>query len=129
MNPTVTSFISCINAHDVDGICARMTDDHVFIDSLGNRMSGKETMRQGWNGYFAWFPDYSLEIEDSLERGSTIMLFGKASGTYSVRGALSNENHWEIPAAWKAVVRDGLIAEWRVYADNSPVLEIMKRNS
>lgn len=35
------------------------------------------------------------------------------------------ENHWEITAAWKAVVRGGYVSEWRVYADNEPVWKIM----
>ena len=32
---------------------------------------------------------------------------------------------WEIPAAWKAVVRDGLVAHWQVFADNQPVRKLM----
>jgi hypothetical protein len=28
---------------------------------------------------------------------------------------------WKVPAAWRAVVRDGLIAEWQVYVDNEPL--------
>jgi hypothetical protein len=35
------------------------------------------------------------------------------------------ENHWNAPAAWRAVVRDGLIAEWQVYADNQSARKIM----
>ena len=52
-------------------------------------------------------------------------LFGTAQGTYSVNGKLVSENHWEIPAAWKAVVQGGRVSEWRVYADNEPVWKIM----
>jgi len=50
----------------------------------------------------------------------------KDQRTYCVDGKLSEENKWEIPVAWKAVVKDGLIAEWRVYADNSPIFRIME---
>jgi len=42
-----------------------------------------------------------------------------------VNGELLPKNHWEIPAAWKAVVQRGRISEWRVYADNEPVWKIM----
>jgi len=31
---------------------------------------------------------------------------------------LKAENRWETPAAWRAVVEGGLVAEWRVYTDN-----------
>ena len=30
-------------------------------------------------------------------------------------------------AAWKAVMRDGKVMEWRVFADNKPVYEILAR--
>jgi ketosteroid isomerase-like protein len=34
---------------------------------------------------------------------------------------------WRTPAAWKAVIRDGKVVEWRVFADNKPVYEILAR--
>jgi hypothetical protein len=40
---------------------------------------------------------------------------------------LKMENRWETPAAWRAVVEGGLVAEWRVYADNEPMRELMRR--
>ncbi len=33
---------------------------------------------------------------------------------------------WETPIACCAQVRDGQIAEWRVYADNEPLRQLMK---
>jgi hypothetical protein len=35
------------------------------------------------------------------------------------------ENHWSAPAAWRAVVRDRLIAEWQVYAGNQNARKFM----
>src|SRR5262249_20997386 len=32
---------------------------------------------------------------------------------------------WRIPAAWRAIVKDGQIAEWQVCADNKPVYELL----
>ena len=128
-NPTaiVRAFVEKINAHDVAGLCALMPENHVFIDSLGMRMSGRETMRAGWTRYFNWFPDYQISVDDIFVRDHLVGLFGVACGTYSVAGKLLDENKWEIPAAWRAVVQDGLMAEWRVYADNSPVLRMMEK--
>jgi len=82
-------------------------------------------MQQGWRGYFAWFPDYSIKVENVLSDGNVVALFGSAQGTYSVNGKALPENHWEIPAAWKAVIVDEHVAEWRVYADNEPVWKSM----
>ncbi len=121
----VLRFIDCINKADVDGLCSLMTDDHVFIDALGNRVQGREKMRAGWKTYFAWFPDYRISHQEIFEERAAVAVFGSASATYAVNGNLPKENHWEIPAAWKAVVRDGLIAEWRVYCDNQPARKLL----
>jgi ketosteroid isomerase-like protein len=123
----VRAFIEKINAHEVSGLCELMPEEHVFVDSLGTIMRGRETMRAGWTGYFSWFPDYEISVSDIFVHDHFVGLFGVARGTYSTAGKLLDANKWEIPAAWRAVVKDGLIAEWRVYADNSPVLEIMKK--
>jgi ketosteroid isomerase-like protein len=121
----VLSFIDRINAVDVDGLCALMTEDHVFVDGLGNRVVGREKLRAGWTSYLVWFPDYRISHEEIFESREGVAVFGAASGTYAVGGKLPKENHWEIPAAWKAVVRDGLIAEWRVYCDNQPARKLL----
>ncbi|HKV06213.1 MAG TPA: nuclear transport factor 2 family protein [Candidatus Acidoferrales bacterium] len=126
-NPTtiVLEFIDKINAADVPGLCSLISEDHVFIDALGNRVQGREKMRAGFTGYFAWFPDYRISHEEIFEEPNAVAVFGSASGTYAVSGRLPKENHWEIPAAWKAVVRNGLIAEWHVYCDNQPARKLM----
>lgn len=82
-------------------------------------------MKAGWTNYFDLFPDYAVKVDDILSKGNMVGLFGTAQGTYSVNGEFVSENHWEIPAAWKAVVQAGRVSEWRVYADNEPVWKIM----
>jgi len=114
-----------INRHDVEGLVALMTEDHCFVDGLGQVVRGRKRMEAGWVGYLGWFPDYSVKVDDILSKGSVVGLFGTAQGTYSVNGKLVSKNHWEIPAAWRAVVRGGRVCEWRVYADNEPVWKIM----
>ncbi len=120
------AFIDQINSHDIPSLTMLMTDDIIFIDSLGQLVHGKRQLEQGWRAYFTWFPDYSIQVEETFGRGTTIALFGSAHGTYAVGGKLLPENHWKIPAAWKATVREDRIAEWRVYADNEPVWKIMR---
>jgi len=118
-------FVDRINRHDVAGLAALMTEDHRFVDGLGQEVRGREQMEKGWLDYFAWFPDYSIKVDDALSRGNVVALFGTAQGTYAGKGNVLAEAHWQIPAAWKAVVRDGRVSEWRVYADNEPVWKIM----
>jgi hypothetical protein len=87
----VLSFLDRINLHDVDGICALMTQDHTFIDGLGNKFSGVENLRKGWASYFSWFPDYAISHEDVLGSGQIVLLTGTARGTYAVAGKLPKE--------------------------------------
>ena len=53
--------------------------------------------------------------------------FAPAAKTLLGAGA-ANENFWEVPASWLAVVQGGLLAEWRVYADNQPLRKLMGDN-
>ncbi|HEX8087677.1 MAG TPA: nuclear transport factor 2 family protein [Blastocatellia bacterium] len=124
----VLKFIEKINEHNEDGLADLMTDDHLFVDSLGGTANGREQMRNGWVHYFGAFPDFKITYTDILQNGDTVALFGTASGTYCPKGEVLEENRWQMPAAWKAVVRDNRIAEWHVYADNHPVFEIMAAN-
>ena len=130
MNPveTVLQFLDRINQRDVDKLAELMTEDHVFIDSLGQAVRGREKMRAGWRGYYAFCPDYWVSHEEILQNGSLVAVFGSAGGTVAAQGKLPPENKWRISAAWLAVVENGLVKEWRVYADNKPVYDILARS-
>jgi ketosteroid isomerase-like protein len=126
---TVLKFMTSINRHDVDKLAEYMTADHVFIDSLGNSVSGREKMRSGWQGYFAFCPDYWVSHEEMFPSGKLVAVFGAAGGTIAAEGKLPPENKWHASAAWLAIVEGGLIKQWRVYADNKPVYDILARST
>jgi len=126
---TVLRFLDRINQHDADALADWMTEDHVFVDSLGQTVRGREKMRAGWRGYYAFCPDYWVSHEEILANGNHVAVFGEAGGTVAANGELLPENRWRIPAAWRAVVENGLVREWRVYADNKPVYDILARRS
>ncbi len=77
-------------------------------------------MEAGWRGYFAMCPDYRIQTDYVLAKGDTVLAVGEAGG--AIDGVV-----WRTPAAWKAVIRDGKVAEWRVFADNKPVYEILAK--
>src|SRR5436190_5679613 len=110
---TILAFIDCINAHDVEGLAELMSDDHTFIDAHGNEVIGKEKMSAGWRGYFEWFPDYKIEVTDIFEMDDSLALFGFAGGSFKGNQTES----WRLPAAWKAIVNDGRVTLWQVFAD------------
>jgi ketosteroid isomerase-like protein len=120
------AFIDHINSHDVPSLVMLMSEDLLFVDGLGQQVRGRQQVEKGWRAYFAWFPDYTIQVHDAVSRGTLAAIFGSAEGTYSVGGKLLPENHWKIPAAWKATVRDERIAEWQIFADNEPVWKIMR---
>jgi ketosteroid isomerase-like protein len=103
-----------------------MTEDHVFIDSLGMRVAGRQQMVKGWQAYFSMVPDYRITIDEIFASEDVVVMLGSAQGTYTSGGPLQPENKWRMPAAWRAVVRGPLIAEWQVYADNEPIRQIMR---
>ena len=119
---TFEQFVSAINDHDTEAITSLMTDDHLFVDSLGNRVRGTKAMQTGWRSYFAMCPDYWIQIRTVLSEGDTILSTGEAGGT--IDGV-----SWRAPAAWEAVIRDGVVLEWRVFADNKQVHEILARRT
>jgi len=122
------AFVNAINRRSSGEIAALMTEDHVFIDSLGTRVTGRQQMQQGWQGYFSMVPDYTITVDETFAEGAVVLMFGAAQGTYSSGGSLRPEDRWQTPAAWRAVVRGASIAEWRVYADNDPIRRIIARN-
>lgn len=91
------AFVSAINRRDSEEIARLMTEDHVFVDSLGTRITGREAMRNGWEAYFRMVPDYAIEIEETFVDRPVVVMLGAAHGTYCGGGALEPENRWRTP--------------------------------
>ncbi len=126
---TVLKFEELINARNPETICALMAADAAFVDLLGNQLEGTAKLRAAWEGYFKMVPDYSISHSEIFASGNTVAVFGSAQGTFSKDGTLIKQNFWKTPAAWSAVVKNGKIALWQVYADNEPIRAIMRKNS
>ena len=113
-------FVVAINDHDTRALSALMTPDHTFVDSLGNQVHSAPSMDAGWRNYFSMCPNYWIHIDHLMAERSMVLAVGEAGGT--IDGV-----SWRAPAAWKAVVRLGKVREWRVFADNKSVYEILAR--
>src|SRR6202042_1323029 len=66
---TFNQFVTAINDHDVKALAALMSAEHVFVDSLGNRVQDAARMQAGWGGYFTMCPDYWIRIDTLLSEG------------------------------------------------------------
>jgi ketosteroid isomerase-like protein len=128
-NPTdiARQFVARINQHDVAGLVQLMTPDHRLIDPGGLVVTGHERLQAAWRAYFQMVPDYWVALDRMLTEGNTVVLIGRAGGTYAPDAQLSPERRWQVPAAWRAVVQGEAVAEWQVYADNEPLRAIILR--
>ena len=122
------AFAAAISARDVAALARLMSDDHRFIDSLGNTVKGRSKMEEGWRSYFTMVPDYTITVAEAFASGGVVVMVGTAQGTFTADGKLKLENKWQTPAAWRAIVTGDHVTEWRVYADNDPIRKLMKSN-
>jgi ketosteroid isomerase-like protein len=120
-------FVDAVNRHDLDALASLLAPAHLFVDSLGRRLSGREPVLAAWRGYFELVPDYALEIRREMAAGAELAYFGTASGSLAVRGALVPESAWSTPFAARARIEGDRLLEWQVYADNEPLRILVRR--
>ena len=121
----VKAFISAINSGSLSQLSSLMAEDHTFVDSRGAVATGRDHMTAGWTQYFRMFPDYRIQIQNIVQGEGIVAVFGSAAGTYNGKRGLVPENRIQMPAAWKAVVENGRIKFWQVYADWTEGLKII----
>ncbi|MBN1886028.1 MAG: nuclear transport factor 2 family protein [Candidatus Krumholzibacteriota bacterium] len=108
----VRDFVRLFNERRVDDLSELLTDDHLFVDALGKTIRGKRSMKEAWDKYFHMVSAYSIEIDEIEGTADRFDIRGRAKG--AGREGVPQSTPWEIPASWRAVVRNGKIAEWRV---------------
>ena len=101
----MTAFNDHINARDLDGLAALMTDDHTFVDAVGDTVEGKPACVEAWRGFFAAFPDYRNVFASVVADGDTVTALGHSECSVP---ALDG------PARWTATVRGTLVSRWHV---------------
>lgn len=104
----VMKFISAINAGDSKRLVSLQTEDFTFIDMAGDRFVG----RDGWKDYFTDYSDYKIHVQLTLLSGEGVAIVGKTTGSHLDPSIEVLET-----VLWTAQVRDGLVAEWRIYSD------------
>jgi ketosteroid isomerase-like protein len=124
---TVRAFIGVINSGDVDAISAYLAEEHVFIDSLGNRLAGRQAVAEGWRAYLRMFPDYRISVQSLMSEGGEALLCGYTQGTLRREGSPAHGSEITLQAAWRGLVAMDKIALWQVYADNKPVYDLLAR--
>lgn len=120
-------FVEKINEHDIEGLGELMSEDHKFIDSMDNTVSGRKEMMKAWKGFLSWFPDYQITVLHTFLSGDSVGFFGRAKGTFGKKRP-GIKDKFDIPASWRAKVKDGKVTEWQTIADNEAVRSIIDIN-
>jgi ketosteroid isomerase-like protein len=111
---TAEQFNALINARDADGLAARMTEDHCFVDTEEHAVRGRAACRAAWRGFFEAFPSYRNEFDRVEDAGDGLVV---AVG----RSVCAEHVDLDGPAIWTAHVVGDLVAQWRVYEDTPEI--------
>jgi ketosteroid isomerase-like protein len=103
-------FNEAINARDLTRLGELVTEDHRFIDSEASVTVGSEAIVRAWRWLLSPFPDYRNDFEALQYRDELVIITGRSS---------CSDDRLRGPALWTARVREGHVAEWRVYEDNT----------
>ncbi len=115
----VESFIEAVNAHDVDGALANMSDEATVavlpleIDGPAGT-EGRAFLTQ----VFSAFPDVHFRIDRLFVTGDgTAAVECNMEGTQAgvFFGIINQEKHVDLDMAWRLVVRDGRIESWQAF--------------
>jgi len=101
-------FVEVINAGDSKALVKLQTEDFTLIDMEGDVTRG----RDGWSSYFSSYPKYKIHVQHVLLSGNGVAIIGKTTGSHVPPEVEEKET-----VLWTAEIRDGLVAEWRIYSD------------
>lgn len=121
-------FVEAVNNHDLYTMELIISPDHIFIDSIGNKIINRRSVLDAWEVYFRLFPDYSISIIETYLNYSYLAAFGYASGTFGIQYEHHSSNHFYLPAAWRTIIEKECIKYWQVYADTRIPYDILFNN-
>lgn len=101
-------FVKAINNGDSKALINLQTEDFTLIDADGGVFRG----RDGWEDYFSAYPKYKIHVRKVLTGGKGVAIIGKTTGSQIPREIEEKET-----VLWTAEIREGLVAEWRLYTD------------
>ena len=110
-----SGFIDCINRRDLPGLAALMSDDHrleVFDEAP---LAGKEANVEAWRGYFTSFPRYVIYPSRIAERGDSVAILGRTTGSHL---GLPDDEERRLTLIWIANTAGGAVTGWKLVEDN-----------
>ena len=105
-------FVETINAGDSESLTTLQTEDFTLIDYEGEVSKG----RFGWTDYFTAYPNYKIHVNHIITSGNGVAILGRTTGSH-----VAPEIEDEETILWTAEVREGRVAEWRLYSDTEEI--------
>jgi ketosteroid isomerase-like protein len=101
------------NAHDAEQLAALVAEDYASVQPAhpGRAFGGRDQVLDNWTSVFAGVPDFTAELVASSVDGDTEW------GEWSWRGTHTDGSPFAMRGVTIFVVRDGLIAEGRLYME------------
>lgn len=121
----VRDFVRAINERNLPALSTLMSHDHVFVDATGGVVIGRDATMSCWADFFRLFPDYAIAVETVVQADEFVAVFGSVSATYNGNRGLVPMNRIGMPSSWLAVVREGVVQRWQVYADWTGAVKVM----
>jgi len=103
---TALRFNDRINQQDPEGLAELMTDDHKFIDSLGNIIMGRDAVKECWREFFKKYPEYRNKFTSVSVLDNIVVMVGCST---------CSSRQLEGPSVWTAKIREDRVSEWRVF--------------
>lgn len=113
----VLKYVEAINSRNSDALMALQTEDFTFVDYEGDTFVG----RDGWQDYFTTYPEYKIHVDRLITSGNGVAIIGRTTDSHV---GPEIEERWTI--LWTAEVREGKIAEWRIYSDVEDVRKALR---
>lgn len=111
----VESLYSAVDARDAERVGAMVSDDVVF--QLGNfdALHGRQAVIDANAAFFKTIAGMDHTVSRIVSEGETVFCAG------SVHYIRQDDTELEIPFATALALRDGLITDYRIYVDVSPL--------
>ena len=107
--------IAAIDEKDADGFVSFMTDDGTFRYGSQPPVQGKEAVRDYVTGFFGTVAALSHTVDDTWERGDTMVMCGEATYTRQDGGVVT------VPYTNVFYLKGDRIQQYLIYTDPTPL--------
>jgi len=114
----VTDLLAALNAHDLDGVTARLAGQiTVEIPPMSVHGGGRGEAKNFFANLLNAFPDLRVTIKRLVVIGDAVTVEVKVEGTQAAAyaGAINQEKHLDVDEAWRFDIRDGLVVGLEAY--------------